>query len=201
VIRDMKMTAATKRTTGNLVERHKLLVETNILWLRQAQELLGQISDSAYATSPPALAPHRVGGHLRHILEFYECFLDGLAYSHIDYDARKRDLAVEKNRHAALAKIRSIMQALESESRLREDSIVWVRMEDAEASDIAEPFMTSSIGRELQTLSSHTIHHFALIAVTLRMLGYEVDRDFGMAPSTLRYLSSKRQAKIPAEAA
>src|SRR5712691_7717007 len=70
VIRDMKMTAATKRRTGNLVERHKLLVETNLLWLRQALELLGQISDSAYATSPPALAPHRVRGHLRHILEF-----------------------------------------------------------------------------------------------------------------------------------
>jgi hypothetical protein len=40
-----------------------------------------------------------------------------------------------------------------------------------------------------------------LIAMTLRALGYEVDRDFGMAPSTLRYLSSQKRAGTPAEAA
>lgn len=195
------MTAATKCQTRNLIERQNLLVEANIRWLRQARELLEQISDATYATSPRELAPHRVGGHLRHILEFYECFLDALESSHIDYDARQRDTAVEKNRQAAVAKIQSILRALETEPRLREDSIIWVRMEDAQANGTAESFMTSSIGRELQMLSSHTIHHFALIAVTLRMLGYEVDRDFGMAPSTLRYLSSHRLTKVPAEAA
>ena len=195
------MTAATKRKTGNLIERQKLLVETSVRWLRQARELLDHISDATYATSPRELAPHRVGGHLRHILEFYECFLDGLQSSHIDYDARRRDTAVEKSRQAAVAKIQSILRAIESEPRLREDSIIWVRMEDAEASGTVESFMTSSIGRELQMLSSHTIHHFALIAMTLRMLGHEVDREFGMAPSTLRYLSSQRLAQMPAEAA
>ena len=51
--------------------------------------------------------------------------------------------------------------------------------------------MESSISRELQVLSSHTVHHFALIAMTLRMHGVEIDSDFGMAPSTLRYLASK----------
>lgn len=183
------------------MERQKLLIDTSVHWLRQARELLDHISDSTYATSPRELAPHRVGGHLRHILEFYECFFDGLESSHIDYDARQRDSAVERNRQTAVAKIQSILRALETESRLQEDSIVWVRIEDAEASGVAECFMTSSIGRELQMLSSHTIHHFALIAMTLRMLGYEVDCNFGMAPSTLRYLSSQRLAEIPAEAA
>jgi hypothetical protein len=61
--------------------------------------------------------------------------------------------------------------------------------------------MISSTGRELQTLSSHTIHHFALIAMTLRVLGHKVDRDFGMAPSTLRYMSSRSKVETPAEAA
>ena len=54
--------------------------------------------------------------------------------------------------------------------------------------------MTSSIGRELQALSSHTIHHFALMAMTLQALGFQLDRDFGMAPSTLRYQAAKREA-------
>ena len=64
-------------------------------------------------------------------------------------------------------------------------------MEDAEANAIPDSYMESSVSRELQVLSSHTIHHFALIAITLRMHGVELDSDFGMAPSTLRYLASK----------
>jgi hypothetical protein len=68
---------------------------------------------------------------------------------------------------------------------LRFNAIIWVRMEDAAA--VCEPFMESSIDRELQVLSSHTIHHFALIAMTLRLHGVEMPPDFGMAPSTLRY--------------
>jgi hypothetical protein len=52
-------------------------------------------------------------------------------------------------------------------------------------------YLISSIGRELQALSSHTIHHFALIAITLRLHGFDVDQDFGMSPSTLRYQASK----------
>ena len=52
--------------------------------------------------------------------------------------------------------------------------------------------MTSSIGREMQALASHTVHHFALIAMTLQALGFHLDRDFGMAPSTLRYQASRK---------
>ena len=69
--------------------------------------------------------------------------------------------------------------------------MVWVRMEDAEASVVSESFMESSLSRELQALSSHTVHHFALIAVTLRAHGVQMDPEFGMAPSTLRYLAAK----------
>ena len=46
---------------------------------------------------------------------------------------------------------------------------------------------TSSVERELQFLRSHTVHHFALIAVILRLSGVEPDEQFGVAPSTLRY--------------
>jgi uncharacterized damage-inducible protein DinB len=150
--------------------------------LQQAEALLEYIDREEYAASPPAIAPHRVGGHLRHVLEFYECFLDGVESGSIDYDARKRDLAVETDRAAALAKMHSIAQRLVS-SAFRDNMAVRVRMEDGEC------FLTSSVARELQVLTSHTVHHFALISLVLRMLGIPVDPDFGMAPSTLRYLA------------
>jgi len=107
------MIAVTEGKNGNLETRQNLLIEANVIWLRQAQELLEQISDSTYTASPQAIAPHRVGSHVRHILEFYECFLHGLESSHIDYDARKRDVTIETSRQTALAKIGSIIHTLE----------------------------------------------------------------------------------------
>jgi len=169
------------------------LIEVNVRWLRQALRLLDRLDDSTYSTTPPGFAPHRAGAHLRHILEFYQCFLNGLDTCHVDYDGRRRDSAVEHSRAAASASIRSIIRSLESSPALRTESMIWVRMEDAESSAAAGGFMDSSISRELQALSSHTVHHFALIAMTLRMHGVEVDPSFGMAPSTLRYLASKTE--------
>jgi hypothetical protein len=192
---------ATAIRTSELFKRQKFLIDQNVTWLGQAILLLEQMDDATYQMSPPSLAPHRVGGHLRHILEFYECFLDGIESSHIDYDARKRDESVETCRTTALAKTRSIVQRLERAPQLRGDSIVWVRVEDAEAVRLDDSYMTSSVSREMQVLSSHTIHHFALIAMTLKALGYQVDRDFGMAPSTMRYNALRQAAVAPVEAA
>ena len=90
--------------------------------------------------------------------------------------------------------MRAIIRELQTSPAIRYEAIVWVRMEDATAGLVREQFMESSISRELQVLSSHTIHHFALIAMTLRLHGIEMDPDFGMAPSTLRYLATVAEA-------
>jgi hypothetical protein len=50
------------------------------------------------------------------------------------------------------------------------------------------PYWTrSSIARELQSLLSHTVHHYALIAIALRLQGIEPSAEFGVAPSTLEH--------------
>src|SRR5262245_52769648 len=179
------------QATSTHTPRQSALVATNIRWLHQALRLLERLDDTVYSATAPGFAPHRAGAHLRHILEFYQCFLDGLDSSHIDYDSRRRDESIERSRHTASIAIRSIVHALDTRSELRDERIVWVRMEDAETSGVRDAFMESSISRELQVLSSHTVHHFALIAMTLRAHGVQMDPDFGMAPSTLRHLTSK----------
>lgn len=171
--------------------RQSALILTNIRWLHQGLRLLDRLGDSSYSAVAPGFAPHRAGAHLRHVLEFYQCFLDGLDASHIDYDSRRRDESIERSRHTASVAIKSIIHAFETRSDVREERIVWVRMEDAATSGVADTFMESSLSRELQVLSSHTVHHFALIAMTLRAHGVQVDPDFGMAPSTLRHLAAK----------
>src|SRR5689334_3085768 len=99
--------------------RQSALIEINLRWLRQALRLVSHLDDIAYTASPRGMAPHRAGAHLRHILEFYQCFLQGLGDSHIDYDARRRDPLIERSREHAATAIRAILHALETSKELR----------------------------------------------------------------------------------
>ncbi|MBL8293029.1 MAG: hypothetical protein JNN08_14380 [Bryobacterales bacterium] len=170
-----------------VAERQLALIRLNVGWLRQALALLVTINDEVFSTTPEGLAPHRVSAHLRHIIEFYECFLDGLYRLRVDYDARRRDASIERSRQAAMARILWLISRLKTEPALMGDSILFVRAEDARSLGLRDPFSMSSVARELMTLSSHTIHHFALIAMALRAHGVPVEASFGVAPSTLSY--------------
>ena len=167
-----------------LRQRQDELVGINATLLRQALQLLNELDDAAF---------FRVGAHLRHVIEFYECFLDGLETMHVDYDGRRRDHSIEQRRKVASMRLQSVIERLASEPELQGDGAMFVRVEDATGRRIASPFLLSSVGRELQVLSSHTVHHFALISLTLQAAGFTVEEDFGVAPSTLRY---RREAGI-----
>jgi len=187
----------TRMAHSELFERQTALVQMNLGWLRQALELVESIGDKTYQGAPRALATHRVAGQLRHVIEFYECFLDGLDRSHVDYDARKRDLTLESSRQVAAARIQVVMDRLARDPALRGDGVIFVRVEDATALGMPEPYLMSSIGRELQALSSHTVHHFALIAMILAAHGRPAGPEFGVAPSTLRH---QQETKCAGEA-
>ena len=106
--------------TNDLYQRQTALIETNATWLRQASALLGKVTHHAYAS---------IGGHLRHILEFYECFLDGVDSGHIDYDARKRDQLIERSRTAAAGRIYSLVERLQNTAALRGDATNFIRID------------------------------------------------------------------------
>ncbi len=173
--------------------RLDLLIDTNVGWLDQALDLLARIDDRIFRQSPAGFVPHRVGAHLRHVLEFYERFLDGVPSGLVDYDARRRDLSVESSRRAAFRRSLQIIHGLEELRGPAADAALRVRIEDA-PEDLSDPFLDSSVARELQVLSSHTIHHFALIAVTLAAHGVAAAPEFGVAPSTLRHNARRAEA-------
>lgn len=177
------------------------LIEGNLCWLNQLLALLGRIDETAYSLPPAGFSAYRVGAHIRHIVDFYRCFMDGLGARRIDYNARTRDRQIENTRTKASAAIADIIDSFDSCRRLQRDEILLVIPEDGEDRR-ADGLLRSSVSRELQALSSHTIHHFALIALILRLHGVAVDPAFGMAPSTLRFLASRsKEAKESREAA
>jgi uncharacterized damage-inducible protein DinB len=155
--------------------------------LRQAAILLEGLPDSLYTCTTSFTPEGTVGRHVRHCVDFFERFLDGLPTGRIDYSARRRSPAVESSRSVALTCLADLEQRLATHAGLDLQRLILVRPEDDD-SDPREPgaWFRSSIGRELRFLASHTVHHFALIAVLLRTLGHPTDSEFGVAPSTLR---------------
>jgi uncharacterized damage-inducible protein DinB len=157
----------------------------NLAILEQGIALLEQIDDTLYTRVDEQIFRTCVGTHMRHLLDFYGSFFAGLPTGRIDYDNRSRDTNLERDRHAALERLRMIATALDQLAITDGAMPLQARQDSsAEASDPAA-WGQSSFIREMQALVSHTIHHYALIAVLLRRHGYEPSPDFGVAPSTL----------------
>jgi uncharacterized damage-inducible protein DinB len=163
----------------------------NIHYLAQALDLLEALDDESYRKPFPPFFTSGVGGHLRHNLDHYRSFLDGLGTWKIDYDARERDTRMETDRALAAQLVRDLIDQLRSVSEADTEIPVLVKM-DSDAEDEAPvTWRRSTVGRELQFLVSHTVHHYALIAVQARLHGVDPGEDFGVAPSTVRYLRTK----------
>lgn len=160
------------------------LPDQNAELVYQGIRLLRELPDDAYTAErrPSSEAP-AIGPHVRHCLDFYVCFLDGMDGRVIDYDQRARRPEVERDREAAIAALAAVAERLARIEPARLAEQIEIHPEAAPADDR----VGSTLGRELQFLASHTVHHYALIAVTLRLEGRPVPSEFGIAPSTLEH--------------
>lgn len=165
------------------------MTSSNVYLLRQGLNLLGQLDDEQYTRVASGITHAAVGGHLRHCLDFYDAFLRGFTLGKIDYDLRERNELIEKDRSAASAKIGQAIAQLQ-QLPANQDKELLVKLEGEQAGN-ASSWNRSSIPRELQFLLSHTVHHYALIAMLLRLQGFQPASDFGVAPSTLKYWQAK----------
>lgn len=161
--------------------------DPNILFLRQAKDLLRAIDDRAYRSATGLLPGGTAGKHLRHALDFYFALLLGAPTGRVDYSRRRRDPGIETSRTLALAALDSIERRL---SLLGSNDLgrrLDVRSEESEDAETGDSWSRSTLARELQAVLSHTIHHYALIAVILRSHGISPPPSFGVSPSTLRH--------------
>jgi hypothetical protein len=168
------------------------LIHENILFLRQGIDLLQQVDDEMYAKAGAPYFSSGMGKHIRHNLDHYEMFLFGLAGNAIDYDGRQRDARVETERRYAIERMLTIIVRLEALATQNLDRSIFVKMNDAGRKNRSPQWSESTVGRELQFLLSHTVHHYALIAVILKIQGFDCHPDFGVAPSTLKYQRSRQ---------
>ncbi|RKX33783.1 MAG: hypothetical protein DRP71_09250 [Verrucomicrobia bacterium] len=161
-------------------------VAENISALQQGIELLVEIDDATYRKKVEIAFDGTLGGHVRHNLDHYLIFLDGLEKGVIDYESRKRDHSIESDRQCAIERSQDICSRLASLAESGRDRELRVRMEGEDTNDRTR-WAKSSVSRELEFLLSHTIHHYALASIMCRLSGVNPSRDFGVAPSTLRH--------------
>jgi len=163
------------------------LAQATIVYLHQGIALLSELSDEQYVKTAPPLFSSGVGCHIRHSLDHVSGFLEGRATGRIDYDERRRESRLEVDRHYAINRTRNLIHQLECVGEEEDGKDLLVKMDCGLVRGEFDPWSRSSVRRELQFLISHTIHHYALIALILRHQGCDPAEEFGIAPSTLRY--------------
>ncbi|QDV06961.1 hypothetical protein Poly30_24790 [Planctomycetes bacterium Poly30] len=179
------------------------LIDDNLAVLRQGVALVSALDSAQFTENAPALALSGVGPHLRHVVDFYQRLLAAVERTElgpnevpeVDYDARERDPRVEIDPEYATAVLRTTIERLQraaSIDRVRNDAALRVRSDGS-------PWVPSNVSRELQSLVSHTVHHYALIAVAVRSGGGDPGSEFGVAPSTIRYWAQQAEAKRASE--
>ncbi|MBL8021436.1 MAG: DinB family protein [Leptospirales bacterium] len=161
--------------------------ENNLRLLEQGLALLENLDKAAYSVKSPLGAS--VGSHIRHIVDFYQCFLRDVASLQFDYDCRARDAVVEQDLDVAVRRLKAILDSFGAATFDPQAECLC----KTEASQPPE-FARSTIQRELQHLHAHTVHHFALISYILTAYGISIPNGFGIAPSTLAYLQEESLA-------
>lgn len=145
--------------------------------------LLDAVPDDAYSGDDSS--GQAIGPHLRHAIDHFMAFLRGIDTGKIEYDVRDRDERIERSREAARAAVDEIRRGLVSlapATANREIEIIQTPAKDT------DPMRYVSTGdRELVFLSSHTIHHLALIACLCDQRGISLPESFSLAFSTAAY--------------
>ena len=173
-------------------------IRGNRHFLEQGIELLGRLTPEVYR-SPTRPGWAAVGSQFRHILDHYHSFLLGRAGGWIDYDARQRDRRIETDPREAATQARQIVADLELIHVEDGNRALAVQMDTGGGQRVPD-WRPSTIGRELQFLVSHTVHHYALIKLLLEDVGIDAGADFGVAPSSLAYqASAKRETAVAHE--
>lgn len=175
------------------------LVEENLLTLAQLRGLVADLAPDYYRQAFGEHGRHSLGKHVRHIIDHYDALLDALmdglerGMAVIDYEQRRRDEALEQWPQQAASHLGALEEQLALLGSGRSpDALTLAYPMDDEGLTLA-----SSLNRELAFLTSHSIHHMAIIALLAEQSGIHLPESFGVHPSTLRHWQRATSEQAP----
>lgn len=153
--------------------------------LQEIKQLIASVNIEQYTHASGLLSGATIGQHIRHILEFYLCLINGSKLGKVNYDQRERDLKLETDLAFAIYTIDKICRNLILSNN--ESEIV---LEGNYSSNEGESItIKTTFKRELAYCLEHSIHHQALLKIGLmeQHIEHLISEDFGVAPATIRY--------------
>lgn len=143
-------------------------------------DALQQLTDVQYTHKCRSLSGATIGQHVRHSIELFQCLQNGYETGVVNYEKRKRDLALETDKRMAIALLQRVAGEPGRENR-------DMKMEAAFGTDNGL-WIHTNYYRELAYNLEHTIHHMALIRVgIIEIADIVLPESFGVAPSTIQY--------------
>jgi len=144
--------------------------------------MIERIDDESYAAPAPGRSSGGIGGHVRHCLDHVSALLSATRRRLCTYDRRARGTDVERCRLSALRRIAD----LEAEVASLAHDILDVPIAVETQSDTQGTIVLtrSTVAREIVFVSSHIVHHNALVAHLLALHGTHMGARFGVAPAT-----------------
>lgn len=130
-----------------------------------------------------------IGAHMRHCIDHYTCFFRGLGRGRIDYDHRERNTDLERDPAVFHEFNLQVLEQLRTLEVMDLQRPLTVHVTPA-ADQAPRPF-ASTTERELVFLSSHTIHHLAVMSLLAHMLGNRLPDGIGVAYSTAVYQAGR----------
>jgi len=162
-----------------------MLFKTTFQNLNQLKDILTQVDNTDLCEKLPILSLSSIGMHIRHVLEFYICLIEAKQTKTINYDLRKRDLALETSTNKCVFIIDDIIK--EVKAFTTDEELTLIADYSTEQTENAITLKTS-LYRELLYNIEHCTHHMAIIKIGLKSLEKEIhiNEGFGVASSTIR---------------
>jgi hypothetical protein len=156
--------------------------------LKQLSLLLKKLDSTQYSEPLSIFNGSSIGGHVRHVIEFYECLLGSSETQTVSYGARKRDLQIEQNINYAIACIDLILAKLSQ--KMNNECDLQIQFETDEGQIVSTTFE-----REEIYLVEHSIHHFAIIRIGVQanFPNIIINKDFGVAFSTIQHRKKQQE--------
>lgn len=127
-------------------------------------------------------AHNGIGPHLRHCYEHLAALQNGFEAGTVRYDARERNETLERDPDAYVVALEPVVHWLRSLTADRLDTPLTVCQ--IPRVDTQETRSASTLRRELLFLTTHTIHHLALVALLAEIQGIALPPELGVAFST-----------------
>ncbi|XZF12767.1 hypothetical protein ACTHGU_13350 [Chitinophagaceae bacterium MMS25-I14] len=149
--------------------------------------VLSGADDELYTRPSMQLSRASIGQHVRHIIELFQCMETGYKSGIVNYEQRKRDTAIEKDRQLAVA----LLLHIQNHMHLHNKDII---LECNFGNNEHMVSVTSNYFRELIYNTEHAIHHMALIRIAIQEhTNMVLPESFGVAPATIQYRKSCAQ--------